>query len=247
MPVPAQIVERAVGGRDHFDVEALEQRARPELGPSPGSRRCGRRRRRRCSASAARSRPNTRLEGVVEPEPRRRAAEQMIVARRSAARSCAPSVSIGAAVARAARRGRRAATPWLSRACGRRSGRGRSSSCAGSGNGGFSAYQRGSVWPCGLMIGRSRMDANRARAIARVAGSAGNRRSGSSISYSKSAKPRATGALAAPAFSSRRARRSAMSSRHGAAMICTPIGSSYSPIHTGTATTGSPMNEIGCV
>ena len=30
--VPAQVVERAVGGGDHLDVEALEERARPELG-----------------------------------------------------------------------------------------------------------------------------------------------------------------------------------------------------------------------
>ena len=39
--------------------------------------------------------------------------------------------------------------------------------------------------------------------------------------------------------------RSAMSSRQGAAMICTPIGSGFSG--TGTATTGRPMNEIGWV
>ena len=39
--------------------------------------------------------------------------------------------------------------------------------------------------------------------------------------------------------------RSATSSRHGAAMIWTAIGSGVSG--TGTATTGKPMNEIGCV
>ena len=39
--------------------------------------------------------------------------------------------------------------------------------------------------------------------------------------------------------------RSATSSRQGAAMICTPIGSGCSG--TGTATTGRPMKEIGCV
>ena len=39
--------------------------------------------------------------------------------------------------------------------------------------------------------------------------------------------------------------RSATSSRHGAAMICTPIGSGASG--TGTATTGRPMKEIGWV
>jgi hypothetical protein len=36
-----------------------------------------------------------------------------------------------------------------------------------------------------------------------------------------------------------------MSSRQGAAMICTPMGKGVSG--TGTATTGSPMNEIGWV
>ena len=54
---------------------------------------------------------------------------------------------------------------------------------------------------------------------------------------------------AAPAtallFSSACAMRSATSSRQGAAMICTPIGSGASG--TGTATTGRPMNEMGCV
>ena len=39
--------------------------------------------------------------------------------------------------------------------------------------------------------------------------------------------------------------RSAMSSRHGAQMICTAIGSGESG--TGTATTGRPMKEIGWV
>ena len=48
-----------------------------------------------------------------------------------------------------------------------------------------------------------------------------------------------------PSVSSAWAMRSAMSSRHGAAMICTPIGSGSSG--TGTATTGRPMNEIGWV
>ena len=53
------------------------------------------------------------------------------------------------------------------------------------------------------------------------------------------------GATATLAFSSAWAMRSATSSRQGAAMICTPIGSGSSG--TGTATTGRPMNEIGCV
>ena len=39
--------------------------------------------------------------------------------------------------------------------------------------------------------------------------------------------------------------RNATSSRHGAAMICTPIGKGDSG--TGTATTGTPTNDIGCV
>ena len=41
------------------------------------------------------------------------------------------------------------------------------------------------------------------------------------------------------------AMRKAISSRQGAAMIWTPIGSGFSG--TGTATTGRPMNEIGWV
>src|SRR5216684_3811136 len=49
----------------------------------------------------------------------------------------------------------------------------------------------------------------------------------------------------APARSSAKATRKAMSSRQGAAMICTPIGIGSSV--TGTATTGSPMKEIGWV
>ena len=39
--------------------------------------------------------------------------------------------------------------------------------------------------------------------------------------------------------------RKAISSRQGAAMICTPIGIGVSG--TGTATTGRPMKEIGWV
>src|SRR6185312_13517477 len=57
--------------------------------------------------------------------------------------------------------------------------------------------------------------------------------------------PLGAGAAATPICSSACATRSAMSSRHGAAMICTPIGIGCSG--TGTATTGSPMNEIGWV
>src|SRR5262249_22670292 len=59
--------------------------------------------------------------------------------------------------------------------------------------------------------------------------------------------PRAMGffADATPHCSSVQATRSAISSRQGAAMTCTPIGIGTSA--TGTATTGRPMKEIGCV
>ena len=39
--------------------------------------------------------------------------------------------------------------------------------------------------------------------------------------------------------------RSTTSSRHGAAITCTPIGKGESG--TGTVTIGTPMKEIGCV
>ena len=52
-------------------------------------------------------------------------------------------------------------------------------------------------------------------------------------------------ALATPACSTAKAARSARSSRQGGAMICTAMGRGESG--TGTATTGRPMNEIGCV
>jgi hypothetical protein len=52
-------------------------------------------------------------------------------------------------------------------------------------------------------------------------------------------------AATVPARSSAWAIRSATSSRHGAAMICTPMGSGWNG--TGTVTTGRPMNEIGWV
>src|SRR5580658_1821790 len=51
-------------------------------------------------------------------------------------------------------------------------------------------------------------------------------------------------ATTAPVISRCLAIRKAMSSRQGGAMICTPTGMGPA---TGTATTGSPMNEIGCV
>src|SRR5262249_57105461 len=52
-------------------------------------------------------------------------------------------------------------------------------------------------------------------------------------------------AATVPARSSAWAICSATSSRHGAAMICTPMGSGWSG--TGTTTAGRPMNEIGWV
>src|SRR5216684_5299534 len=57
--------------------------------------------------------------------------------------------------------------------------------------------------------------------------------------------PLGGGAATTPPRSSAWATRSAISSRHGAAMICTPIGIGSNG--TGTATTGSPMKEIGWV
>src|SRR6202011_2110820 len=57
--------------------------------------------------------------------------------------------------------------------------------------------------------------------------------------------PLGGGAAATPARSSANATRSAISSRQGAAMICTPIGIGSSG--TGTATTGNPIKEIGWV
>src|SRR6266550_9364182 len=57
--------------------------------------------------------------------------------------------------------------------------------------------------------------------------------------------PLGRGAETTPARSRARATRSAISSRQGAAMICTPIGIGSSG--TGTATTGNPIKEIGWV
>ena len=57
----------------------------------------------------------------------------------------------------------------------------------------------------------------------------------------------ATGAVATPALCRWPATRRARSSRQGAAISCTPIGSCGWQPQTGTAQTGRPMNEIGCV
>src|SRR5271165_4429158 len=57
----------------------------------------------------------------------------------------------------------------------------------------------------------------------------------------------ATRARTTPSRSNVRATRSARSSRHGGAMSCTPIGNFLPSVHTGAATTGKPMNEIGWV
>ena len=76
--VPAQVVERAVGGGDDFDVEPAEERPRQVLGPRQavgdvvvgGVGGLGR---------EADVEAEDRLEGVVEPEPRRGAAQQVVV------------------------------------------------------------------------------------------------------------------------------------------------------------------------
>ena len=60
-----------------------------------------------------------------------------------------------------------------------------------------------------------------------------------------SQNPLGGGADTAPIFSSANATRSAMSSRQGGAISCTPIGIGWSG--TGAATTGRPMKEIGWV
>ena len=95
-PVPAQVVERAVGRGDHLDAEALEQRARPEARLGRGS--CGdvrRRSRRRCRPTAGSLDAEDVLEGMVEPQARRRAAEAGGSSRRTGARSARGSVSTG--------------------------------------------------------------------------------------------------------------------------------------------------------
>ena len=76
--VPAQVVERALGGGDHLDAEAVEQRARPELraGEAVGDMVVV------VVGGLGREPPveaEHRLERVVEPEPRRRAAQQVVV------------------------------------------------------------------------------------------------------------------------------------------------------------------------
>ena len=50
-----QVVARVVGGGQHLDAEALEQRARPEVGSAQRARRSGRRSRRRWPRTAGRS------------------------------------------------------------------------------------------------------------------------------------------------------------------------------------------------
>src|ERR1035437_1480981 len=70
-------------------------------------------------------------------------------------------------------------------------------SAAGLGNGLFSANQRGSVWPCGEIIGRSRTVSYNLAATARAVGSAGKSRFASSMG---SLTP--LGATRRPAFAS---------------------------------------------
>ena len=76
--VPAQIVGRPVGGGDHLELEALEQRPRQEVRPREARRDAviifvGGKRRQRLGE------PEQVRERRVEPQPRRRAAEQMVV------------------------------------------------------------------------------------------------------------------------------------------------------------------------
>ena len=73
--VVAEVVERALGRRQHFDVEALIEGARPELGPHEGVgdsvvEPVGVLRRRLLLDAEDGG------EGVVQPQPGRRAAEQ---------------------------------------------------------------------------------------------------------------------------------------------------------------------------
>ncbi len=88
--VPAQVVERAVGGGDDFDVEPLEQRARAGTRGGRGSRRCGRRRRRRSRPRGGRRgrRPSRRC-------GRARAATGCRAAGGSSRRSGARSAAVG--------------------------------------------------------------------------------------------------------------------------------------------------------
>ncbi len=74
----AEIVERAFGRRQRLDVESLKQRARPELGPLQTDgyvivSLVG------VLGAQALAEAKDFREGVVEPEPGRRAAEQMKV------------------------------------------------------------------------------------------------------------------------------------------------------------------------
>ncbi len=109
--VVAEIVVRALGGREQLDVEAVEQGARaegvasPELRVDPVVIEVGGRRLERDVDAEHLG------EDMVEPEPRRRAAEQVIMRREQP-----PGLArIGRWTARrdAARRARSSATPWL--------------------------------------------------------------------------------------------------------------------------------------
>ena len=81
--MPAQVVERALGGGDHLDVEALEEGARPVF-------RTGERLRDgvvgevRGLGGQAPLEAEEGREGVVEPGPGRGAAEEMVVLREEA-------------------------------------------------------------------------------------------------------------------------------------------------------------------
>ena len=77
-PVPAQVVERAFGRGDRLDAEALEERARKELraGEAVGDMVVGGV---GGLGGQAAVEAEDRLEGMVEPEPRRGAAQQVVV------------------------------------------------------------------------------------------------------------------------------------------------------------------------
>jgi hypothetical protein len=78
--VPAQLVQRRLGGGQHLDAELLEQRARPEarLGEPGGDLVVDGVAGRRAEPGGD---PEDRGERAFQPEPRRRAAEQVPVVR----------------------------------------------------------------------------------------------------------------------------------------------------------------------
>lgn len=149
--VPFEIVERAFGGRDDLDVEALEQGARAEILPLQ-QRRDG-------VVVAVGGRCGQRLvdaeqigKHMIEPQPGRCAPKQIIVLgkttpdrpavcldRRAVQRRHAEILKADALAEQHAENVVVRNDEQLRRIR----------------KGSFSAYQRGSVWPCGLTRGRS--------------------------------------------------------------------------------------------